>query len=169
MGRMKSVHCTHLLKGQGHRIPSTCPLNWQWGPTLAAVDMSCMPLVGRSELIPVYSLRSFWVCMCGPVQNTTDNLLMSCYLLCHSDILRPFRIRPGTGSTQSWSLTWRMGSTCVRFANLCAILSSLSSRWNHWHLTSKPSIFFMPICSRVSVVQNVEKFICSLIVVKMQR
>lgn len=72
MGRMKSDDCTYLLKGQGHRIPSTCPLSWQWGPTLAAVDMSCMPLVGRSELFPIYSLRSFWVCMCGPVHNTTD-------------------------------------------------------------------------------------------------
>lgn len=51
MGKKKRVHCIHLLKGQAHHIPSSCPLNWQLGPTLAAVDMSCMPLVGRSELL----------------------------------------------------------------------------------------------------------------------
>lgn len=48
-----------------------------------------------------------------------------------SDILRPSRIWPGTGSMRRWSLTWRMGSTCVPCVNLCAILLSLSFRWNH--------------------------------------
>lgn len=43
------VHCIYLLKGQRHHILCSCRLNWQWGPTLAAADMSCMPHVGRSE------------------------------------------------------------------------------------------------------------------------
>lgn len=52
IGKMKYVNFIDPLKEREHHIPSSCLLNWQLGLTLAAADMSCMPHVGRSELLP---------------------------------------------------------------------------------------------------------------------
>lgn len=68
MGKMAHIHYIYSLKGQGPHIRSSCPLNWQLGPTLAAADTSCMPHVGRSELW--YALL---VCVCVKSQSTDVN------------------------------------------------------------------------------------------------
>lgn len=71
MGKMAHVHYIYSLKGQGPHIRSSCPLNWQLGPTLAAADTSCMPHVGRSELLCA-PLVCVSVCMCVEAQSTYD-------------------------------------------------------------------------------------------------
>lgn len=88
--QMKCVHCSYLLKGLGHHIPSSCPLNWQWGPILAAVDMSCMPLVGRSELLQKktcsFILSVLFGFMCGVFVWSTGrhNWPFICCYCCYS-------------------------------------------------------------------------------------
>lgn len=98
--KMKCVHCSYLLKGQGHHIPSSCPLNWQLGPILAAVDMSCMPLVGRSELLQKKKLAHLFfqcslavcvVCLCGPLGDTIDHsFAVIAVILCIFPLFRYF-------------------------------------------------------------------------------
>lgn len=145
---------------QERLIHCWCLLIWLWGLTLAAVDMSCTPPVGRSKsiwkntnILPLHHvsnsrptgqirpITSFYAahqsfCVLDRL-NAMDKyyfsrgLLLNFVFMCHSsyssDILRPFRTRPGTGSTLNSSSTWRTGSTCVPYVNLCATPLSLSS------------------------------------------
>lgn len=82
---VKRQHFYCVLKGWAH-IHCLCHHTWHLGPTLAAVDTSCMPHVGRSESLPnkigtfLETLLTFYLFSVPPryfeaVQSTSRNRL----------------------------------------------------------------------------------------------
>lgn len=101
-------NCLCLLKGRDH-ILYLCHLTWHLGRTLAAVDMSCMLPVGRSESLQ----KRFW-----PPEDSSD-ILFGVFLLCAFQIFwggPEYNKKPAPHWDNHWSRDWGVFVSLVQIS-----------------------------------------------------